>query len=90
MSGHIAKIDRIYVPQHGNHLWVDLFLDKRSGDFFAQVNGKRVEAKSKDEAVKLVREALAAVTQVAWRQVLLIRVRERNREDRDDGWVREQ
>jgi hypothetical protein len=85
MSGYIAKIDRIDAPQRGNRLWVDLLLDKRTGVFFAQVNGKRVEAKSKDEAVKLVQEALAAVTQVAWRQVLLIRVRERNREDRDDG-----
>jgi hypothetical protein len=85
MSGHISKIERVDAPQRGSELWVDLLLDKRTGVFFADVNGKRVEAKSKDDAVKLVREALAAVTQVAWRQVLLIRVRERNREDRDDG-----
>ena len=85
MSGYIAKIERVCAPQRGNNIWVDLLLDKRTGVFFAQVNGKRVEAKSKDEAVVLVKAALAAVTQVAWRSVILLRVRDRKREDRDDG-----
>jgi len=85
MSGHIAKIERVDAPQRGNNLWVDLLLDKRTGVFFAQVGGKRVEAKSKDEAVALVKAALASVTQVQWRSVILLRVRDRRRENRDDG-----
>lgn len=80
MAGYIAKIERVDAPQRGNNLWVDLLLDKRTGVFYADVGGERVRANSKDEAVKLVKSALAAVTQVQWRQVILLRVCERDRD----------
>lgn len=89
MGGYIAKIERVEAPARGSRLWVDLCLDKRTGDFFANVNGKRVIAKSKDEAVKLVKEALAVVTVVQWRPVLLLRVDARRCDDDDDCQGRE-
>lgn len=83
MSVNVVKVERVDAPQRGNNLWVDLLFDKKAGLFFARVGGKRIEAKSKDEAVALTKEALRAVTQVEWREVILIRVRDRAKDEAD-------
>lgn len=86
-SANVSKVERVQSTKN-SALWVDLCLDKREGDFFAQVGDVRVRAPTKGEAVRLVREALDRVTEVAWRAVILIRVDRAvvrpDEEDRDD------
>lgn len=82
MAGNISKIERIHSTKSVT-LWVDLCLNKSSGVFFANVGSERIEAKTKDEAVKRVQAALAKITDVKWRQVIVLRVAKR---DADDGY----
>jgi len=84
MSGsHLSKIERVHSPQ-SHRLFVDLYLNKRNGEFFADVGGERVTSKTKDSAVTRVQELLGKVTQTEWRQVILLRVDE-SREEGDRG-----
>jgi len=78
-SADHSKIEHIHAPKNIS-LGVDLYLDKRSGLFFADVGGKRIEKPTKDAAVKSVREALDKITLVEWRQVIVLRVRKRDLE----------
>jgi len=81
-SANVSKIERVSSSK-SHALWVDLCLDKQEGTFFADVGGERVADKTKDGAVKKVVAALDRVTEVAWREVILIRI-ERGREEDDD------
>lgn len=80
MAGDIAKIDRIQASRN-LEIGVDLFLDKRTGLFFAAVNGKRIEANTKGKAVERITAALDKVLDVEWRQVILLRVDARQDDD---------
>jgi hypothetical protein len=60
---------------------VDLLLNKTTGQFYADVGGKRVTETTKEAAVKKVRELLAKITQTVWYSVILLRVDARS----DDG-----
>ena len=86
MASNISKIERVSAPQNA-HLWVDLKLDKERGKFFADVNGETISEDTKAEAVKKIQAALKLVTQVSWREVILIRVDTRREveDDEDEG-----
>jgi hypothetical protein len=81
-SGNVSKIERVS-SSNNRTLWVDLCLDKREGTFFADVSGERVTAKTKEEAVQKVIAALDCVTQVAWREIILIRINKAREDDED-------
>ena len=82
MSGsNISKIERVRA-RHNLALGADLLLDKRAGVFYADVGGERVSANSKNEAIKLIEAALAAITSVMWREVILLRVEEPDEDDK--------
>jgi hypothetical protein len=84
-SANVSKIERVGATRNST-IWVDLCLDKRSGRFFAHVGDARIEAATKDEAVRMVRAALDQVTAVVWREVILVRVRAPQQgEDDEDG-----
>jgi len=85
-SANVSKIERVSSSK-SHALWVDLFLDKQEGTFFADVGGERVAAKTKAEAVKEVIAALDRITEVAWREVILIRIERGRGEDDDDDHV---
>jgi hypothetical protein len=69
----ISKIERVHASRN-YLLGVDLLLHKDSGLFYADVNGKRVSADTKEKAIKLVRAALDLVAVVEWREVIVLRV----------------
>lgn len=79
MASDISKIERVSAP-HSPGLWVDLCLSKSRGVFFAIVGGERIEAPTKEEAVARTKAALAKLTNVGWRQVIVLRVTKRNQE----------
>jgi hypothetical protein len=83
MSSNISKIERVNAPQSPT-LWVDLYLDKEAGMFFADVGGERIRSETKAEAIKKVREALQRVNQVSWREVILVRVDNRRLADEEE------
>ena len=74
MSRSVAKIERIYTDGVGHAISADLYLDKGTGMFFADVGGRRIQADTKEKTVQLVKAGLAGVAQVAWREVILLRV----------------
>jgi hypothetical protein len=82
-SVYRAKVDMVKAPG-GSPLTTALFLDKRTGKFFAQVGSERVEADTKDEAVAKVQAALGRVTQVEWRPVIFLVVDKRRERDDED------
>jgi hypothetical protein len=67
-----VKIDTIIGPSHA--LQVDLYLDKEKGMFFGRIDRERIEAPTKVEAVKKIRETLAGMTSIVWRGVIVLRV----------------
>jgi hypothetical protein len=81
--GDQTKIERVTSPAKGSNLGVDLYLDKTTGQFYAHVNRKTISADTKDKAVKRIQAALAALTDVAWREVILLRV-DADPKERDD------
>ena len=81
-SSNISKIERVHAPQNAR-LWVDLCLNKDSGEFFGSVGGERIRSETKADAIKQLKEALNRVSQVGWRAVILIRI-DKNR-DVEDG-----
>ena len=82
----IAKIEQVHA-RGKLAMSVDLLLDKTTGLFFAQVNGKRVEANTKEKAVKLVVRALDEIANVVWREVIVLRVGKEREGDEDDTIV---
>jgi hypothetical protein len=74
MSGSkTSKIERIHTRENLD-IWVDLCLDKDSGLFWALVGNERIEEKTKESAVSKIREALAKLQSVHWRQVIIVTV----------------
>ena len=82
----IAKIEQVHA-RGKLAMSVDLLLDKTTGLFFAQVNGKRLEANTKEKAVKLVVRALDEIANVVWREVIVLRVGKEREGDEDDTIV---
>jgi hypothetical protein len=66
MASNISKIERVHAPQNSS-LWIDLYLNKDRGIFFAEVGGERIEEETKAKAIERVKAALHRVTQVEWR-----------------------
>ncbi len=78
MSTHnVVKVGRVSASGRSSAPAADLFLDKDSGLFFARVGEQRVEAKTKDKAEALVLKALRTVTDLEWREVIVLRVPKR-------------
>jgi hypothetical protein len=82
-SSNISKIERVSAPQNST-LWVDLCLNKERGVFFAEVGGEHIEEETKAKAIEKIKTALNRVTQVDWRQVILIRVDKRRVVEEED------
>jgi hypothetical protein len=84
MSGsNILKIERVSVPGNDS-VWVDLCLDKKKGVFWARVGNVDVREGTKEEAVKKTKEALSKLSNVQWRQVIVISV---SKAERNEGGV---
>jgi hypothetical protein len=83
MSGRILKIEQISAPRN-RELVVTLSMNRETGVFFANVGGKLVEETTKERAVKRIEELLGKITDVPWRQVILLRVDKRRNGVGDD------
>ena len=82
-SANVSKIERVSSSK-SHALWVDLCLDKQDGTFFADVGDERVTDKTKEGALKKVVAALDRLTEVAWREIILIRIEKKRGEDDED------
>jgi len=79
-SSKHSKVDRVHAPQNPR-LWVDLYLDKDSGSFFADVGKERLTADTKKKAKEKIQARLSKLTQAAWREVIVVRTRKRKEND---------
>lgn len=84
-SANISKIERVHAPRSPD-IWVDLCLNKQKGTFFARVGQETIEESTKAEAVRKTQEALARLTTIEWKPVIIIRTTDRGpRDDHFDG-----
>jgi hypothetical protein len=73
VATNALKVEQVHSPK-SLQLSVDLFMRRDSGIFFADVGGERVEEETKERAVKRIKELLEKVADVAWREVILLRI----------------
>jgi hypothetical protein len=74
----VVKVGRVSASGRSSAPAADLFLDKDSGLFFGRVGERRVEAPTKARAEALVLKALRRVTDLEWREVIVLRVPKRD------------
>jgi hypothetical protein len=74
----VVKVGRVSASGRSSAPAADLFLDKDSGLFFGRVGERRVEAPTKAKAEALVLKALRRVTDLEWREVIVLRIPKRD------------
>lgn len=79
-----VKVERVHAPQ-GGALFVELYLDKDSGKFFATLAGERICAATKSAAIQAIHKALRSISEVQWRGVILLRTNKKPERERDEA-----
>jgi hypothetical protein len=81
VSASIVKIGRVSASGKSSATWVELYLNKDTGLFFATVGEVRIEASTKTKAEERVVRELQKLTDLVWREVIVLR--EEKRSDRE-------